>query len=90
MTGMSRGVQPPNTVRAEALSPELIMQENGYPCVRVPLRTETGTIVYAELEYGEAQEYATRLGRLGYQAQQTTNRLNREPPSEQRTRRRGR
>lgn len=76
------------TLQAEALSPELITLENGYQCVRIPLRTETGTIVYAELGHGEAQVYADRLGRLGYQAKQTADRLRPEPPPEQRTRRR--
>lgn len=75
-------------LQAEALSPELITLENGYQCVRIPLRTETGTIVYAELGHGEAQVYGSRLGQMGYQAQQTADRLRPEPPPEQRTRKR--
>jgi len=79
-----------HTLQAEALSPELITLENGYQCVRIPLRTETGTIVYAELGHGEAQVYANRLGRMGHQAQQTADRLKPEDPPEWRTRPRGR
>lgn len=54
-----------NRVPAEALSPELITLENGHQIVRIALRTETGTIVYADLGgSGEAQVYAARLGRV--------------------------
>ncbi|WP_439947209.1 hypothetical protein [Streptomyces sp. BBFR109] len=81
--------QAPNTLQAEALSPELVTLDSGHQVVRIPLRTETGTIVYAELGFGEAQVYGSRLGRLGYQAQKTSERLSSGPPPEQRTRQRG-
>lgn len=64
-----------NTVPAEALDPELITEESGHQAVRIRLRTETGTIVYADLGFGEAQVYANRLGRLGHQAQETSDRI---------------
>ncbi|MBZ6258833.1 hypothetical protein KVH22_25290 [Streptomyces olivaceus] len=88
MAETSENTQPPNTVRAEALSPELITKDNGYQVVRVALRTETGTIVYADLGHGQAQVYGSRLGRLGWEAHETSKRLTPDRP-EQRSRRRG-
>lgn len=90
MSEMRKSAGPPNTLRAEALSPELITLDSGHQVVRLPLRTETGTIVYAELGYGEASVYAERMGRFANVARQTADRLRPEPPPEQRTRPRGR
>jgi hypothetical protein len=57
-----------NSVPAEALTPELVNEGGGYQKVRVRLRTETGTIVYADLLPAEASAIAGRVGRLAYSA----------------------
>lgn len=53
---------------AEALSPKVITAENGHQVLRIALRTETGTVVYATLGAVEADVYANRIGRMAYAA----------------------
>jgi hypothetical protein len=60
---------PANSVPAEALMPELVDEGDGYQKVRIRLRTETGTIVYADLLPAQARVLAGRIGRAGSSAE---------------------
>ncbi|MGW1938982.1 hypothetical protein [Streptomyces goshikiensis] len=68
-------VTPTNSVPAEALTPETTTAGDGYQRVRIPLRTETGTIVYADLSPVEADILAHHIARQGRAAQQHNDAL---------------
>lgn len=59
-----------NSVPAEVITPTTVERDNGAQGVLLALRTETGTIVYAELLPAEADVLSDRLGRLAYDARQ--------------------
>ncbi|MGJ5895134.1 hypothetical protein ACSCBZ_24740 [Streptomyces niveiscabiei] len=89
MSEVEKRAAGPNMLEAKVMTPELITLESGHQIVRIALRTETGTIVYAELGYGEANLYASGLARIANAARETSNRLRPPVPPEQRSRRRG-
>ncbi|WP_282698033.1 hypothetical protein [Streptomyces sp. CC208A] len=68
----------PNSLPASASTPEIITDAQGYQHIRVPLVTETGTIVYADLSPFNARRLADGIGRIAYAADEH-NRKHRGP-----------
>jgi hypothetical protein len=68
-----------NSLAAEAGTPEIITDQQSYQKIRIPLVTETGTIVYADLTPHEAERLARGIGRIAYAAKAHNAKL---PPPE--------
>ncbi|MFJ1865521.1 hypothetical protein ACIOD1_12900 [Streptomyces sp. NPDC088097] len=59
-----------NSLAAELGTPEIITDAQGYQQIRIPLVTETGTIVYADVSPFNAKRFADGIGRISYAARQ--------------------
>jgi hypothetical protein len=68
-----------NSLPATPGTPEIVADAQGYQKIRIPLVTETGTIVYADLSPHEADRLARGVGRIAYAAKVHNAQL---PPAE--------
>ncbi|MEU9000511.1 hypothetical protein [Streptomyces sp. NPDC048551] len=60
----------PNSLPATPGTPEIVTDAQGYQQIRIPLVTETGTVVYADLSPFNAKRLADGIGRIAYAARQ--------------------
>lgn len=67
---MTSPLDAAHSLPAEVVTPAAVELDSGAQGVLLALRTETGTIVYAELLPAEADVLSDRLGRLAYDAKQ--------------------